>query len=114
MVDNPPLMKNRLKKTDYKHKRLDKHSSQIILLLNILKLDSFLQQNQLLFATQPYCISTRQGQHCQHDVACLEQEFNYTPARGRFKSRGDSLVAVKTILPIHSNAKNDGLFYPRI
>ena len=70
------------------------------LLDNILKLTSY-KFPQLLLAAQPYCIRTRQGQHYRHDVACLEQEFNYTPARGRFNSRGDSLVAVhKTILPI--------------
>ena len=73
--------------------------SQIILLLKILKLDSFFQQHQLLFATQTNCIRTHQGQHYRHDVACLEQEFNYAP-RVWFNSEGDSLVAVKTILPI--------------
>ena len=68
--------------------------------LNILKL-VVCPNLQLLTATHP-CIRTRQGQHYRHDVACLEQEFNYTLARGRFKSRGDSLVAVKTILPIQT------------
>ena len=55
---------------------------------------------QLLLVTH-YCIRTRQVKHYRLDVACLGQEFNYTPERGRFKTRGDSLVAVlKTILPI--------------
>ena len=58
------------------------------------------QENpQWLFATQPYCIRTRQGQHYRRDVACLEQEFNCAPMVW-FNSEGDSLVAVKTILPI--------------
>ena len=68
-------------------------------LVNILKLVRYLAP-QLLPATQTYCIRTHQGQHYHRDVACLEQEFNFTPDRGRFKSIGDSLVAVKTILPI--------------
>ena len=54
---------------------------------------------QLLLVTQP-SIRTCQGQHYHRDIACLEQEFYYNPKRGRFKSSGHSLVAVKTILPI--------------
>ena len=50
--------------------------------------------SQLLLATHPYCIRMRQGQHYRRDVACLGQEFNFTPERGRFKSIGDSHVAV--------------------
>ena len=56
-------------------------------------LDNSAKSRQLLFATQT-CIRTRQGQHYRRDVACLEQEFNFTPARGRFKSIGNSFVAV--------------------
>ena len=76
---------------------------------------------QLPLATQTYCIRTRQGQHYRRDVACLEQEFNYTLERGRFKSRGDSLVAVldntaytKVILYNKNNKnnnKNNFLFF---
>ena len=89
-------MKNRLKTTDDKHKQLDKHSSRIILLLKIFKLDSS-SQPQLLFATQPYCTRTRQGQHYRHDVACLEQEFITSPPQGAVSNPEVTLVAVKTI-----------------
>ena len=66
---------------------------------------------QLLSATET-SIRTRQGQHYRRDVACLEQECYYTPARGRFKSSGHSLVAVKTILPIQTpiNKKSNKIY----